>query len=778
MADQFDPDHDDLPSLDRLSLPGAAPIVAGTPDQDECDFGMITAFLSKHPHPGNGDTGCFYRCGRASARHREGVFRGWLCVIVFSLLMLPFLVRSIGSPSLGVVGSESDRAENALARGLPTLGREQMMLVFHSEKLAMTDPAYHSAVRTATLALLRQPGVTGIMPLPPPAAGHTAVRRAGTFQGLPYQDGRNSYAFVGIKGTDLELQDRFPGQRSAVQQAVRDASGGQISAYLVSRTSINYDLRQIEIADLRIVEAIAVVLAFLVLLVGLGSAGAAAVPLVMAGVTILVTLGIFGLVGQVVRFDAFLLTVISVVGLGVGIDYSLLVVSRYREELSLGARREDAAGRALATAGRTVCYSGLIAIVAASCLALVRISIFREFAVGAVLIVLVAMAAAFTLLPAVLVSCTPWLDRGRLPWRRDPYEADLSDEGTWARWAQRLMRRPWPYLVGVGVLLLVCAAPAMHLHLKSDIQRQSLAGTNSIEGLSLLDHDSFGGAAGTVAILIQRPRGTPVPDLTRLTSALRADPQVVSVTSVSGPGVTLVAAVPRATVDAKATTGLVRRIRGDIVPRAAPRGHTVLVGGGSAILVDGMDELVTKTRWAFAVILVVSFLLLLAIFRSLLLPLKAIAMNLLAVGTAYGLLILVFQYGLGERLFGFTNTGSIQVYLPLLIFAFLFGLSMDYEVFLIRRIQESYLATGDNTWAVAVGLQRTARPIFLAAAVMVAAFTGLLFSRILELKQFGFALIVAFAVDATLIRLVLVPCLMKILGRWNWWLPGAARSAR
>ncbi|MBC6465069.1 MMPL family transporter [Actinomadura alba] len=694
--------------------------------------------------------------------------------MALALALTPLLFRSLGTPPAAVDGSHSARAGDALTRALPLLGREQMILVFAAAHLPATDPLYLRAVDGGYMALRRQPGITSVLPLPLSGGGAKAVSTSPyTFRALPYRSDKNVYAIVGASGSDRDRLRRFPAQRAAIEKTTRRLSHGQVSAHLVGTTALSHDVREIEIADVRKIEAVAVLLALLVLVLGLGTVGAAVVPLVMAGAAIIVTLGIFAILAQVTAFDTFLLTVVGVVGLGVGIDYSLLVVSRYREELSRGRGCEDAAGLAVDAAGRTVCYCAALAAVSAVSMLVVRVAIFREFAVGALVVIVVAMGAAITLLPAVLVSWTPWLDRGMLPWRRRSYEAALSDEGIWARWARHLMRRPWPYLVVVGVLLIICAAPTVSLRLNADIQRETIAQATSGQGLAVLERDSFAGAAGTITVLVMRPARTPLPDVTALAGALSRDPQVAAVGSVAGRDVTVVAAVPREAPDSPRTADLVRRIRGHIVPDTAPVGHEVLVGGTSALLVDGHHEFVTKLWLMIGLILAASFVLLTVILRSLLLPLKAIAMNLLAIGTGYGLLVAV-QHGPGGKVLG--SPGVVQAYLPLLMFAFLFGLSMDYEIFLVRRIQEIYRATGDNTHSVAAGLQRTARPIFLAAAVMVVVFSGLLTSNVLEVRQFGFGLMVAFAVDATLVRLLLVPAAMQILGRWNWWLPNFGRK--
>lgn len=715
----------------------------------------------------------FYRCGKASAGNRRTVCYVWLILVGCSLFLLPFLLKSLGLPPAVVYGSESARADSAIAKALPPFGRGQMMLVFRSEQLPAPDRVYRGTVAAAVKALRQQPGVVSVQPLPLPVGGVVRGGAMGpfTFTDFPYRDAGNAYVFVAVQGSDTELASRFPAQRSAAEQAVREASDGRVHAHLVGATSINYDLRKIEIAEVRVVEGVALVLALLVLLLGLGSIGSALVPLALAGAVITTTSGIFTVLGQVMSLDTLLLTVITLVGLGVGIDYSLLVLGRYREELGRGRPREEAAGAAVATAGKTVYLSGLTAAVSVLCLGWIRMPIFREFAVGMFVVILVALVAVLTLLPALLVWWTPRLDWGRLPWRRFSRPRAARSGERWARWAGHLMRRPWPYLVAVTVLLVGSAVPAMSMKLGVDLQRPTLTESSSGQGLAALENDSFEGALGTLLIFVKHPPGGTTAGASALIDALRADGGVATVGSFPGSDFTAVVAIPKTGIDAPGTAELVRRVRGNLVPAAVPPGYRVLVGGPTALLLDGRNELDAKSGWTIVMILLMSFGLLVVAFRSLLIPLKAIVMNLLTTGASFGLLVLVFQHGPAAPSFGVAGTGTIQAFMPLVIFALLFGLSLDYEVFLVRRIQESYLATGDTTRAVIDGVHRTARTIFLAATIMIVVFAGMLFSSIPEIKQFGFTLMVAFAIDATLIRFVLVPASMKILGRWNWWLP-------
>ncbi|GAB2829676.1 MMPL family transporter [Actinoallomurus bryophytorum] len=724
-----------------------------------------------------------FRCGAMAAEYRWTVLLVWGLLGLASLALLPSLLGALGAPPLSVRDAESARTTTALRRDMPVLGSEQMMLVFHSDRLTAGTPLYRSTVAATEQALTRQPGVIITKAFPPAVRDVSAAHPIGLFEvrGLSYRDPHNSYVFVSAYGDDRERLARYPAQRAAAERTARQASGGRVAAFLVGATPVNADVRTVEISGVRVIEGVAVVLSFLVLWLGLGTLGAAVLTLALSGSTILVTLGAIGVLSRVTTFDVFVLTAVSVVGLGIGIDYALLIVSRFREELAAAhgaADRTTAAGTAVATAGRTVVYSAMIVAVAAASLFAVKVSIFTELALATLLVIAVAVAASLTLLPAALSLRHGLLDAGPLPWRRGrPYEAAFADDGRWARWAGHLMRRPWPYLLAGTATLLLCAVPALHLRLGADLQRSVLAGTPSGTGLALLEADSFAGATGTLLIDVRHPRGAPAPDVTRLVAALERDPQVDAVAVGKERSAAVLLVVPREAPDRPRTAALVRRVRGEIVPSTVTDDSSrVLVGGVSALLVDAHDELVRKLWWVLTFVLASTLLILAAMMRSLLIPLKAVVMNLLTCASTLGLFVVTFQWGRGERVLGFHGDGIIQVYLPLLLFAIVFGVSTDYEVFLVRRVQEIYHRTGDNTASVAAGVQRTARPIFVAAAVLVAVSAALLPSPVVELKEFGFALLVAVVIDATIVRLVLVPAVMRVLGRWNWWWPRPLRT--
>ncbi len=730
------------------------------------------------PHGGAAAGDRFVVLGEAMARQRRVVVGAWLAAAALGLLLLPLLLSSLSSPPYQVSGSESERAGVELQRAFPALGAESTLLVLRSELLTVRDPSYEAAIRAASAAVQVQPGVTSVLPLPPAAGPESATplpQVLGPMAAL-YSDQRTAYAVVNVAGTTRQRQDLAPAQRRAADDAARAASGGAVSAYLVGMPSLGHDLQRIELNDLVRVEVIAIPLALLVLLFGLRSPVAALLPVAVAGAGVLVALGLLAWLSPVFGSDGMLLIGVAAVGIAVGTDYALFVVSRYREELTGGATAEQAAGKALATSGRTVLYSGLVVIVAAAPMLAVRWAAYTQLIIGVVIVIVAEVAATLILLPAALVLLTRYLEWR--PFAKRPTRAS-SAEGAWARWSRHLMRHPWPYLLGVISALIMVAVPATGLRIGIDLEREALRSTPSATGLEILEREPIRGLTGMVSLLIKRPAGETVPHIEPLMTALRADPLVAVVTTIdNGRDATVVVAVPRVGADSPQLVDLVHRIRGEILRRAGPAGHSVLVGGPGPSVVDIIDECVGKLWWVIGAVLALLFGLLVIVFRSLLLPLKAIAMNVLVIAAVLGLLVLVFQHGAGEGVLGFTSPGLIWAQVPLILFAVLFAVSLDYELFLVRRIQEEYLVCGDNTAAVAAGVQRTAQPIVLAAVIMATVFGSLLAANLVGIKEFGFAACAAIVLDATVVRLALVPALMQVFGRWNWWLPFTSDNSK
>ncbi|PXX69274.1 RND superfamily putative drug exporter [Nocardia tenerifensis] len=697
------------------------------------------------------------------ARHRRRVFAVWLIGLTAGLLGLPHLLGSLQAPPIEVSGSESQRVGQILAEGLPTLGREQMIVVLRSEGRRTTDPAFRAAIDAGKSALAREDGVSGVLLLPVAGDPDRVLPLGSALEPLRplMRDEHSAYLLVGVSGDDRQRQERSPVLQDVLDRTVREASGGEVHAYLVGVSVYGEAIQKVEIADLMRIELVAVPLAILVLWWGLRRPVAAVVPVVIAGAGVVATTGMFSMLTGVFTVDGMLLVGVSALGLGIGIDYALFVMNRYREELAAGAEPEDAVATAAATTGRTVLYSGLILVLAALSLFMVRWHVFAQTGIGALAVVSITLLASVTLLPAVLISLTRWLE-WRPRWARAT-RADVASSGRLARWAEHLMRHPWPYAVAVTAGLLLAAIPTTDLAMGINLERRALASTPYLTGFAVAEGELVG-ATGPVAVLLVRPADTPEPDSAALQAALRADPDVTAVAVLdNGEDLTGMVVLARHPIDSPAVLPLVERIRTEIIPANSPPGVTPMVGGPGAHVADIVAESSRKLWWVVGCVLAMMCAALMVILRSVLLPLKAIAMSLLATGAAYGLTVLVFQRA--------NDSGVIWPQVPLIMFVLLFGLSTDYELFLVRRIQEEYLRTGDNRRSVVIGLQSTARPISLAAAILAVGYGSLLVSRIVGLQEFGFAIATALIIDATLIRLVLVPALMQIMGRWNWWFP-------
>jgi putative drug exporter of the RND superfamily len=721
------------------------------------------------------------------ARHRRAVLAVWMVALAASAALLPSLRRVLSEPDHGIEGSQSWQVERLLeSSGFRGAGSERDAIVFLSAARRADDPAYRAVVARVLRAARSHRGVQSVTS---PYAERPARSQISA-------DRHAALARLALNG---DSRERFT-SAGALQDAIARANGAGVHAWLTGYSPLSRDLGQTETADSERGEYIGVPLAFAVLILSLGAVGAAIVPLLLAGSGVLLTSGVIAVLGRLLNFDVFLLTVITMIGVGIGIDYSLFIVSRFREELARlpeDPRRERgriarAVGVAMATSGRTVLYSGVIVALSLGSLLVIHAPLFREFVIGTSAVVACTLAAALTLLPATLAQLGRRINAGMLSARLQPADARFGTsggEGGWARWALAVMRRPGT--VSVVVLLLMGAAMTPVLGLRSGIALDipALSQTPSGKAAGVLARSFSAGLTAPLEVILtgraasRRPTvpprspartaaGETLVAARMLALKLRRDRRVAAVSLVAHRAGTLLTVVPAVPVDSPAAAALVRRIRTGLAQASKTRyGVDVLVGGSSALSVDASQETTGKLPLVLAITLGISLIFLLVVFRSIVLPLKAVAMNLLATGATLGLVVLIFQDGHGERLLGFSSPGFIQAYLPLCMFVLLFGLSMDYEVFLIRRMQETWRQTADNRRSVASGIEHTARPISAAAAIMVAVFGSNVTAQILEVKQFGFALAAAIAIDATLVRLVLVPALMCLLDARNWWLP-------
>lgn len=716
----------------------------------------------------------FYRLGVAIARRRRAVLVASTLVLLLCAGIYPLLRQELGPPPNAIRGTDSYRVERLLEHIFSNIGTEDDAVVFYSRNHVASDHAYSAVMNSVLDMLRRQDGVKGVLgPYDRNAVGQISP---------------DEHAAVGVVTLDGDSRRRFDRTRG-MQDAIAQLARKGIQAWLTGYSPIVRDLADVESTDAERAEMIGVPVALLILLLAMGAPLAALLPLLVAGAGLLLTYGVLGVLATVLNFDNLLLAVVTMIGLGIGIDYALFIVSRFREELALGDDHgrsasdwvDGAVGAAIATSGRTILFSGAIVALSLASLLVVNSPIFQEIAVGSVVVVMCMLVTALTLLPAVLALLGPRINRGALSARLQPAGGrSLTSHrlGGWARWALLIMRHPRSAASIAGVILILAAVPALGIRYGVNLGVLSASSTSSGEGEKVLARSFTPGAVSPIQIILSDHGGllgadTQVVAGARvLASELERDPRVTAVGEQRTKAGVVLTAVTSVPIDSSTASALVKHIRSDLAPRIhRDGGPSIVVGGVTAQAVDLSNEMRIKFPVVLALILGLSLIFLMLIFRSVVLPIKAVAMNLLVTSATVGLVVYIFQDGHGEHLLNFVSPGFIQAYLPLLVFALLFGLSMDYEVFLIRRVQEEWRRTHDNRRAVATGVERTARPITAAAAIMVAVFGSFVTVSLLELKQLGFALAVAIALDATIVRLVLVPAVMRLLGTRNWWMP-------
>jgi RND superfamily putative drug exporter len=512
--------------------------------------------------------------------------------------------------------------------------------------------------------------------------------------------------------------------------------------------------------------------ALLVMVLAFGTIIAALVPLVLGVAAIGLAIGSVALIGRGFELSFFVTNVITVIGLAVGIDYSLFIIGRYREELARGHTRLDAMGIAADTSGRAVFFSGMTVLLALAGMLVVRNNIFVSIGIGAMVVVVYAILASLTLLPAVLGMLGGAVNRLQVPF--------LGKSGYgrkfWTAMTHRVQKHPVISVIVTAGLLVAAALPLTTIELGSNGNETLPKETATYQGIKALERDFSAGRSDPIQVVVEGSIGSPQVQngIRRFREAVSARPNLQIIDMIpDDSGRTALIDVASATVGTTTEAQqAITDLREQIVPQTFQgSGATVLVGGNVASYIDTQAEMNSKVVVVFGFVLGLSFILLLLIFRSIAIPTKAILMNLLSVGAAYGLIVLVFQEGFLAEQLGFIQTPQVEFWLPLFLFCILFGLSMDYHVFLLSRIKEEYNRTGNNKEAVAHGVQSTAGMITSAAVIMVAVFVGFSRAQLVSFQQMGFGLAVAVFLDATVIRSVLVPASMQLLGRYNWWFP-------
>ena len=518
-------------------------------------------------------------------------------------------------------------------------------------------------------------------------------------------------------------------------------------------------------------ELIGLVVAMVILLVAFGSVIAMGLPIGLAVFGLALGIASMSLINYVIDIPSWAPQMASMIGLGVGIDYALFIVTRHREFLARGMTVEESAGRAVATAGQAVIFAGGTVVIAILGLAVAGVPFMTAAGVATSVIVALMVVASVTLLPALLGWSGHAINRFGI--HRRHHTSGTAGAG-WARWGRHVSRHAVVYAVGTTTFLLALTAPVLDLQL--GFPDEGTLPTSRTERVAYdLTADGFGpGVNGPLVVAVDISTDATVVD--PLAAAIATDPGVAAVAPPEvdeASGVATIVVVPNSSPQDAATFETVQRLRSDVFPAVlAGSAATAHVGGQTASFGDVANRVTERLPWFIAAVVLLSFLLLMVVFRSILVPLKAALLNLLSIGAAYGVLVMVFQWGWGKDLIGLEGPVPIVSFIPMFMFAVLFGLSMDYEVFLLSRVREEYVATGDNDASVINGIASTARVITSAALIMISVFAGFVLGDDPVIKMMGLGLAVAILVDATIVRIVLVPATMKLMGDANWWLPG------
>jgi uncharacterized membrane protein YdfJ with MMPL/SSD domain len=695
-------------------------------------------------------------------RHRRWVLAGWVVVLALALPLASHQTDHLTGGGFDVPGSQSKAVSDVLENSFGSRAGNIAVLL-------RAEPGAGPVARAAAVGRVRR-AVAGLdevsLPTTTVDRAELALRRTGTAM-LPLASEQSSDRQIDAATTLRE--DLEPG-------TARDG----VTTYLAGQPTIWAGMQELSKKDLSKAEAGGFPIVAIILLVVFGSLAAAVLPLALGFVSVIVTGALIYFVSQQMETSVFVTNMASMIGIGVAIDYSLFILARYREEREKGRDKDAARAEALSTSGLAVAFSGLAVIVSLAGLWMVDNQALRSMALGAMMVVAVSILTATTLLPALIAMLGDRVMPGGVVakvlsvFRRRGERPDR--EAFWVRWTARVMAHPWRAVVGVSAVLLTLAIPLLSIQTGTQALGQFPKDSDVRVGNELASRQ-VGGGADPVQIVAgfgnaqaaRRERG----QIASFVRTIESTPGVSSVAPPSYSGAkVLIQATPSAPSESDGAIALVERLTDTVVPSTAlVRVATVDVGGETARSQDARSQ-VSGSMWKIVLfVLALSYLVLMVMLRSLLLPLKAVLMNLLSIGAAFGVLVAIFQWGWFESLLGFESQGALDTINVPLIFAIVFGLSMDYEVFLMSRIREHYLEHGDNERAVAEGLSTSARTISSAVLIMTAVFSVFVLTGVPSIKELGLGCAIAIALDATLVRLILVPAAMKLLGGWNWWMP-------
>jgi putative drug exporter of the RND superfamily len=679
----------------------------------------------------------------ASARHPWRTIASWVVVLgaVFALA---------GSGGGGFIddftakGSQSARAMQLLEDRFPEATHAQALVVF----AANAGETLQSHQQPVDAVLTHVAGADHVVDVSDPFTSGTIS-----------DDGRIGYATITLDATPAELGKGF----FVPLTELVDASNTDDLRVELGGDAVFLDAPD----ETSPVEGVGILIALLVLLVAFGTVVAALVPIGLALVAVGAGVGGIFLLASAMDVSPSAIPVAGIVGLGVGIDYALFIVARYRENRGAGRDNRTALANAMSSSGAAVVFAGGTVVIAMASLALTGLGALTSIGVATAIVVLSAVAAATTLLPALLALLGDRIDTGRLLRRHRPVKH--AEETAWWHFAHRVSGRPWPYLIGAVFTLLAFAAPAIWIQTAWPAAGDAPSTTTYRQAYDLLDEGFGPGINGPLLVVVDlKAPGASAADVSGLADDIRTNAHIASVTEpqTSPDGSTATFAAMPTTGPADLETSIAITEVRDALP------SNVYVTGLTALTDDVTNQLADTLPLFMGAVLAASFLLLMLVFRSVVVPLKAGLMNLLSIGAAYGVLVAVFQWGWGSNLIGLEGPTPITSLIIVIMFPILFGLSMDYEVFLVSRIREEYVRTGDNTESVARGIAGTGRVITSGALIMIAVFLAFVASPVPSLKMLGLGLATAILVDATLVRMVLVPATMALLGKANWWLPG------
>ena len=743
---------------------------------------------------------------RSLIRWRGWVIAAWAALALLFAPKATHVQRVLAVRGTAVAATESARASSLIKSVFPNPIAEYVAVVVHGP-VRYTHSRFAAVLDSISAALARQPYISQVVSV-----------RTISESTFVSQDRHTTFLIAALTPTSDLRSTVVPDLRDIVSETLsRIPRADGFDVKITGNPALDYDVRTISAEDTRRGEERVLPVTLAVLVLAFGALVAATLPIIIGVLAITIALGIVAVAAQFQTMSVFVLNITTMVGLGVGIDYSLLIVTRFREELNRGLSPVDAAVRTIETAGYAVVTSGLTVVVGFGALILTPLTETRSVGVGGLIVVAVAVLLATTFLPAALAILGRNIDRPK--WLARPLARIHAPSG-WERWARTLGHRPWRAILGGGLALAILTFPLTQIKIGLPARNWFPPDAESGQGLAALREMGASGVIAPLRVVVQLPPGESVlsgrrlPGLKALSDSIRKDPRVREVRGVATlrPGMstlqlamfysdaeavrerypeffnaylsadrrtTLIDVIAGDTVSLTGMMDLTRHVRHVIKGGVRGlQGEEIVVGGFAASSVDLQEHLLRRFPGIVAMILGVTAIMLFIAFRSLLVPLKAVVLNCLSVGAAFGVTVLVFQHGYGSSLFGLEGpTEAIFVVVPVLVFATVFGLSMDYEVFLLTRVKEVFDKTGRNDHATMEGLSATASTITFAAAIMIAVFGVFAFSRVLAVQFIGFGLAVAVLLDATLIRMVLVPAIMHIAGRWNWW-PGVRAPKR